>query len=118
MFRKDVRRLRLARIVNIDLGVRAVAILSDNVRRMACARDPHLRRIPLSMRMRWGRVIVRTPTIACEERAFAVPPAAPLAAGFHAISATTTGSCLIQERSWPTRPACPVCANIVEKVGN
>ena len=50
MFRKDVRRLRLARIVNIDLSVRAVAILSDNVRRMACARDPHLRRIPLSMR--------------------------------------------------------------------
>ena len=54
--------------------------------------------------MRWGRVIVRTPTIACEERAFAVPPAASLAAGFHAISATTTGSCLIQGRSWPTRP--------------
>ena len=24
--------------------------------------------------MRWGRVTVRTPTIACEERAFAVPP--------------------------------------------
>ena len=55
--------------------------------------------------MRWGRVIVRTPTIACEERAFAVPPAASLAAGFHAISATTTGSCLIQGRSWPTRPS-------------
>ena len=49
MFPKDVRRLRLARIV-IDLSVRAVAILSDNVRRMACARDPHLRRFPLSVR--------------------------------------------------------------------
>ena len=52
--------------------------------------------------MRWGRVIVRTPTIACEERAFAVPPAASLAAGFHAISATTTGSCLIVPI--PTKP--------------
>ena len=34
-----------------------------------------------------------------------MPPAASLAAGFHAISATTTGSCLIQGRSWPTRPS-------------
>jgi hypothetical protein len=76
----------------------APATLTSAVSRSQCVQN--------DCSMRWGRVIVRTPTIACEERAFAVPPAAPLAAGFHAISATTTGCRgLIQGRSWPTRPS-------------
>jgi hypothetical protein len=75
----------------------APATLTSAVSRSQCVQN--------DCSMRWGRVIVRTPTIACEERAFAAHPAASLAAGFHAISTTTTGSCLIQGRSWPTRPS-------------
>ena len=44
----------------------APATLTSAVSRSQCVQN--------DCSMRWGRVIVRTPTIACEERAFAVPP--------------------------------------------
>jgi hypothetical protein len=110
VFRKDVRGLRLARIVNIDLSG-------------MCRRHPVRQRTAHCLRPRPSpppypalnafRMIARCDGAAssCEFRpllarsALSRCPAAPLAAGFHAISATTTGCRgLIQGRSWPTRP--------------
>jgi hypothetical protein len=47
---KRCPRTATGRIINIDLGARDEAVLPDNVRRLACADDLHLRGIPLSTR--------------------------------------------------------------------
>ena len=97
---KRCPRTATGRIINIYLGARDEAVLPDNVRRLACADDLHLRGIPLSTRS--GRDCSirclprhRVNSDYCSRgapfRGAAVAAVARVAAGFHATSAGTAG---------------------------